>query len=185
MCCDVSPDTRHDRSERRCGPAPADLAKDSWTPSPGGSGDSEEDPIVSMDFVYVPPGSFVMGGTSTEDGRFKCVDVPHHPVTITRGFYMGKHPVTQAQYEVLMKKNPSKSTKDEWCPVDNIGADDAFSGQARAHHEAGSQEAWVGTRVPTVRGRHEWSKDDPAPHGGLQETTRGSNRENRTGQETP
>jgi len=92
----------------------------------GGGGDSDKDLIHTMDFVYIPPGRFVMGGTRLEDGRFKCVEVPHHPVEITKGFYLGKYPVTQAQYEIISKKNPSKSTKDEWCPVDTVGADDAL-----------------------------------------------------------
>eukprot|EP00957_Ditylum_brightwellii_P199051 15173169-Ditylum_brightwellii.AAC.1 len=52
-----------------------------------------------MEFVYIPPGQFVMGG---------------------------KYPVTQEQYEVVRKRqNSSKSTKHSQCPVDNIGVEDA------------------------------------------------------------
>ena len=67
-----------------------------------------------------------MGGTSTTDGRFNCVEVPKHQVEITKGFYMGKYPVTQAQYEATMGSNPSGSTKGPTCPADNIAEHDAL-----------------------------------------------------------
>jgi formylglycine-generating enzyme required for sulfatase activity len=82
---------------------------------------------VKMELIFVPPGSFVMGGDpNKKDGRFECVESPKHTVTLTRGFWMGKYPVTQAQYQTLMGNNPSKSTKDPNCPVDNIGESEAF-----------------------------------------------------------
>jgi formylglycine-generating enzyme required for sulfatase activity len=80
---------------------------------------------VTMELIYIKPGTFIMGGENAEDGRFKCVDVPKHKVELTRGFYLGKYPVTQAQYEAIMGKNPSKSTKAPDCPVDNISEDEA------------------------------------------------------------
>ena len=84
-----------------------------------------DDSGVTIEFVYIKPGSFLMGGESTEDGRFQCVEVPKHQVEITTGFYMGKYPVTQAQYEAMMGSNPSGSTKEPDCPVDTIGESDA------------------------------------------------------------
>jgi formylglycine-generating enzyme required for sulfatase activity len=81
---------------------------------------------VSLEMVYIAPGEFVMGGENTVDGRFACVEVPKHPVKLTQGFYIGKYPVTQAQYVAIMGVNPSQSTKDRNCPVDNIGEKDAF-----------------------------------------------------------
>ena len=61
------------------------------------------------------------------DGRFECVEVPKHAVTITKGFYLGKYEVTQAQYQAIMEKNPSKSTKGPTVPVDNVGEADAIT----------------------------------------------------------
>lgn len=81
---------------------------------------------VKMEFIYIKPGHFQMGGESELDGRFQCVEVPKHLVQITSGFYLGKYPVTQAQYEAVMGNNPSKSTKAPACPVDNIGEHDAL-----------------------------------------------------------
>ncbi|MFP6873414.1 MAG: hypothetical protein VCA55_07860, partial [Verrucomicrobiales bacterium] len=43
---------------------------------------------VTMELVYIKPGTFVMGGVSKTDGRFQCVEVPKHEVTLTRGFYL-------------------------------------------------------------------------------------------------
>lgn len=82
---------------------------------------------VTMELVYIRPGSFVMGGESTTDGRFQCVEVPKHDVTLTRGFYLGKYEVTQAQYQAIMGSNPSRSTRGPDCPVDNVGEADALS----------------------------------------------------------
>ena len=81
---------------------------------------------VTMEMVYIKPGTFVMGGESTTDGRFECVEVPKHEVTLTQGFYLGKYEVTQAQYEAIMGSNPSRSTKAPDCPVDNVGEADAL-----------------------------------------------------------
>eukprot|EP00977_Amphora_coffeiformis_P018745 scaffold6688_cov181-Amphora_coffeaeformis.AAC.8 len=82
---------------------------------------------VRMEFVFCAPGSFIMGGDpNKKDGRFDCVETPNHTVTLTRGFWLGKYPVTQEQYQTIMGINPSKSTKDPKCPVDNIGTSDAF-----------------------------------------------------------
>lgn len=83
---------------------------------------------VTMELVYIRPGTFVMGGEQTTDEeRFQCVEVPKHEVTLTRGFYLGKYEVTQAQYEAIMGSNPSESTKAPDNPVDNVGEVDAFA----------------------------------------------------------
>jgi formylglycine-generating enzyme required for sulfatase activity len=86
-----------------------------------------ESGTATMEFVYIEPGTFLMGGESTSDGRFQCVEVPQHRVQITRGFYLGKYPVTQAQYEALTGSNPSKTTKAPDCPVDSIAELDAIN----------------------------------------------------------
>ncbi|MCY3018725.1 MAG: formylglycine-generating enzyme family protein [Planctomycetota bacterium] len=74
---------------------------------------------VTMEFVYIRPGTFVMGGERTTEGRFEAVEVPKHTVTVTKGFYLGKYEVTQAQYQAIMGQNPSRSAKDPNCPVDS------------------------------------------------------------------
>jgi formylglycine-generating enzyme required for sulfatase activity len=56
---------------------------------------------------WVPPGKFLMGSPVVEQGRGGD-EGPQHEVTITRGFWMGETPVTQAQWMALMPKNPSR-----------------------------------------------------------------------------
>ena len=80
---------------------------------------------VTLELVYIKPGTFVMGGESTTDGKFNCIEVPKHEVKLTRGFYLGKYEVTQAQYQSIMGANPSKSTKDPNCPVDCVAEGNA------------------------------------------------------------
>jgi formylglycine-generating enzyme required for sulfatase activity len=56
---------------------------------------------MTLDMVAIPGGRFQMG--SNEYDREK----PIHPVTI-EPFFMGKYPVTQAQYEAIVGTNPSE-----------------------------------------------------------------------------
>jgi len=99
---------------------------------------------VTMEMVYIKPGTFVMGGESTTDDRFQCVEVPKHEVTLTKGFYLGKYEVTQAQYEAIMGSNPSRSTKGPDCPVDNVS-----EGDARKFCEKLAEKTGQGVRLPT------------------------------------
>jgi formylglycine-generating enzyme required for sulfatase activity len=57
---------------------------------------------IAMEFVYIKPGTFVMGGVRPKGGKYECVELPKHEVTITKGFYLGKYEVTQGQYVALM-----------------------------------------------------------------------------------
>ena len=99
---------------------------------------------VTMEFVYLKPGKFVMGGESETDGRFECVEVPKHEVQLTKGFYLGKYEVTQAQFQSIMGSNPSRSTKSPDCPVDNVSEDDA-----RKFCLTLSERTGVNSRLPT------------------------------------
>jgi formylglycine-generating enzyme required for sulfatase activity len=99
---------------------------------------------VTMEFIYVKPGTFVMGGENEKEGRFECVEVPKHVVGLTQGFYLGKYEVTQAQYLVAMGSNPSRSTKNPDCPVDNVSEPDAHQFCIRLSEITGSD-----ARLPT------------------------------------
>jgi formylglycine-generating enzyme required for sulfatase activity len=63
-------------------------------------------------FVWIPPGSFVMGSPTNEVDRGanegpRLDESPQTAVTISRGFWMGKYEVTQGEYLSLMNSNPS------------------------------------------------------------------------------
>lgn len=47
---------------------------------------------LGMEFVLIPSGSFIMGHDRVFDAR------PKHRVNITKSFYLGKYPVTNAQW---------------------------------------------------------------------------------------
>ena len=68
---------------------------------------------VSMEFVLIPSGEFIMGSNNGgNDER------PPHKVTIAKPFYLGKYEVTQKQWQTLMGDNPSHHKGDnkpvEW-----------------------------------------------------------------------
>lgn len=78
---------------------------------------------LKMAFVYIPPGSFVMGSPAKEPGRFE--DETLHKVVLTQGFYFQTTEVTQGQWEAVMQSNPSGfKTCGCDCPVENVSWND-------------------------------------------------------------
>lgn len=105
---------------------------------------------VKLEMVLVPAGKFKMGFIKKELADLKVdlqedikkvikkelgkeqidlVDIimsfqgKQHEVTLTKPFYMGKHEVTQDQWESVMGKNPS-DTKGAKLPVTNVSWED-------------------------------------------------------------
>lgn len=72
---------------------------------------------AKMEMIYVAPGSFMMGSPGDESGRFGN-EIQHH-VTITKGFWLGKYPVTQEEWGSVMGENPAKF-KNKRSPVENV-----------------------------------------------------------------
>lgn len=60
----------------------------------------------SMTFACIPPGTFRMGSGARERGRDH--HETRHTVTLTHGFFLSIHPVTQEQWTAVMKNNPSR-----------------------------------------------------------------------------
>ncbi|MCR4573313.1 MAG: SUMF1/EgtB/PvdO family nonheme iron enzyme, partial [Lentisphaeria bacterium] len=60
---------------------------------------------VKLELIWIPAGTFMMGSPEDESGRSK--DETQHQVTLTKGFWIGKYPVTQAQYKAVVGTNPS------------------------------------------------------------------------------
>ena len=60
---------------------------------------------VTMDFMWIEPGTFSMGSPLTEEGR-EDDEGPQHAVTITQGVYLGKYEITQGQWEGVMGTTP-------------------------------------------------------------------------------
>jgi formylglycine-generating enzyme required for sulfatase activity len=79
---------------------------------------------VFLDLVGIPPGRFTMGSPLNEEGHNN--DEVEHNVKISRPFYLGRHLISQAQYEQAMKSNPSYF-KDPALPVETVSWFDAVS----------------------------------------------------------
>jgi formylglycine-generating enzyme required for sulfatase activity len=74
---------------------------------------------TGIEFVSIPPGSFMMGSTNGDEK-------PLHQVTIDYSFDMGKYEVTQTQWQAVMGHNPSKHHDCGGdCPVESVSWDDA------------------------------------------------------------
>jgi formylglycine-generating enzyme required for sulfatase activity len=76
---------------------------------------------VEMQFAWVPPGWFLMGDNAHDDEK------PVHRVEISKGFYLGIYPVTQAQWAWVMGSNnrPSHFTGEDR-PVEQVSWEDCL-----------------------------------------------------------
>ena len=63
---------------------------------------------VDLEMIWIPAGTFMMGSPEDELGRYD--NETQHQVTLTQGFWIGKYPVTQAQYKGVTGGNPSHFT---------------------------------------------------------------------------
>ena len=59
---------------------------------------SWDNSLKNIDMVWISSGSFYMND---------LIDESNHQVTLSRGFYISKYPVTQAQYKYVMGTNPA------------------------------------------------------------------------------
>jgi formylglycine-generating enzyme required for sulfatase activity len=84
---------------------------------------------VKLEMVLIPAGSFTMSG---EGGG------AIHKVNITKPFYMGKHEVTQEQWEKVMGGNPSQ-VKGGKKPVESVSWDDCQKFLDKLNAKAGGQ----------------------------------------------
>ena len=94
----------------------------------------------TMEFVWVPPGEFRMGSRDSE------ADTDERPrARITRGFWLGKYEVTQAEWEAVMGHNPSWFSNCRRCPVERVSWEDVQEFLRRVNEEADEKRY----RLPT------------------------------------
>ncbi len=95
---------------------------------------------IGMEFVYIPPGEFMMGSSDAEldEVLYECKkylpeckrgpftdESPKHRVSIREGFWIGKYEVTQGQWQAIMVDNPSEFADcGSNCPVERVSWDD-------------------------------------------------------------
>lgn len=114
------------------------------TPAPGPTPTPDESDVLVMrnsrdnlPYVLIPAGTFRMG-CSPNDKECDCNEEPLHTVYITKAFWIGQTPVTQAAYERVTKKANPSDFKGPQNPVENVTWE-----EARDYCRA------VGMRLPT------------------------------------
>jgi formylglycine-generating enzyme required for sulfatase activity len=80
-------------------------------PLPGG---------ISMAFIRIPPGTFMMGSEEYDDEK------PVHQITLTRGLWLAATQTTQAQWRAVTGKNPSYFKGNADLPVEQVSWQDCM-----------------------------------------------------------
>jgi formylglycine-generating enzyme required for sulfatase activity len=78
---------------------------------------------VTLEMVNLPAGEFLMGSPDS-DSDAESREKPQHQVQVN-SFAIGKYPVTQAQYQAVMGKNPSHFKNNRQNPVESVSWEDA------------------------------------------------------------
>ena len=86
------------------------------------NGDVMTVPNLGLELVYVEPGYFMMGFDSAGASAY---EQPVHEVTLRQCYWLGKHPVTQEEDELIMGENPSHF-KGARRPVEGVSWKDAI-----------------------------------------------------------
>ncbi|MFM7442208.1 MAG: formylglycine-generating enzyme family protein, partial [Snowella sp.] len=92
---------------------------------------------VSLDMILIPSGTFTMGAPSTEEDSLDS-ERPQHQVSLPF-FFMGRYPITQAQWKAIAQLDPISQRLDPDCsrfkgdnrPVENVNWQDAIEFCAR------------------------------------------------------
>ncbi|MBQ7589485.1 MAG: formylglycine-generating enzyme family protein [Verrucomicrobia bacterium] len=104
---------------------------------------------VALNLIWIAPGTFMMGSSDDELGNGG--DEILHEVTLTKGYWLGKYEVTQAQYEAVMGENPSRFKGDD-LPVEMVSWKDAMAFCAKLteiEKAAGRLPEWYEYTLPT------------------------------------
>ena len=81
---------------------------------------------LALELIWIPPGKFTMGSPPDEPNRNQA-EGPTVIVTLTKGFWLGKTEVTQAQYAAIAGNNPSHfSDAGKKLPVETVSWLDAM-----------------------------------------------------------
>jgi formylglycine-generating enzyme required for sulfatase activity len=98
---------------------------------------------IGMEFVMIPAGTFMMGSPDSDPDAYEN-EKPAHQVTLRQDFYLGKYPVTQAQWEAVMGMNPSRF-KGADRPVESVSWDDVQAFMQKLNAREGADHY----RLPT------------------------------------
>jgi hypothetical protein len=107
----ASPVARVESAKQSETPAVGTRPESAQQPNPAGrrAGETKVNTKDGLTYVWIPPGSFMMG-CSPEDSECFFYENPPHRVTITKGFWLGQTVVTQLAYQRVKGDNPSNLT---------------------------------------------------------------------------
>ena len=135
------------KSQRRTGrPKPSARPKKAKPPGELKPGTVKLSPEDGLEYVWIPPGRFQLGAVPGDDGALDR-EKPRHAVTISKGFWMGRTPVTVEAYRRFVDATGSKmpnapNFNPKWKhgdhPIVRVSWDDAQR-----------YCTWVGGRLPT------------------------------------
>jgi formylglycine-generating enzyme required for sulfatase activity len=97
------------------------VAGEPSTPQPGAPSRQytlEFGSAPQMNFRYIEPGTFLMGGP--RNGRLRTEGQTPHEVTLSKPYYIATTEVTQAQWMTVMGTNPSRNQGDGQRPVEHV-----------------------------------------------------------------
>jgi len=81
------------------------------------------DTATQIEMVLIPPGTFSMGCSPSNQYGCNPNESPVHSVTLTNAFYMGRYEVTQAQWTARMGSNPSSfQSPSAQVPADEVSS---------------------------------------------------------------
>jgi formylglycine-generating enzyme required for sulfatase activity len=108
------------------------------------------DTATQMEMLLIPPGSFQMGCSASNQYACFSDESPVHTVTLTNAFYLGRYEVTQAQWQARMGSNPSfwQSPSSD-VPADQVPKRPVEQVSRNQIAGAGGFMAQTGMRLPT------------------------------------
>jgi formylglycine-generating enzyme required for sulfatase activity len=87
---------------------------------------------VELDLILIPGGKFMMG-----DDKHHQDEQPIHQVTLSP-FYIGKYPITQAQYQAVMGEASGDGLGADY-PIERVNWHDALEFCTRLSHQTGKK----------------------------------------------
>ncbi len=115
------------------------------------AGASKVNPKDGQRYVWIPPGTFQMG-CSAADPHCSSWEKPQHPVTLTKGFWMGQTTVTVGAYKRYAQtmRKPMPPDQDSFGRRLNAAAgNDTMPVVSVTWNDADAFCGWAGMRLPT------------------------------------
>lgn len=109
-------------------------------PSVAAQAKTKVNPEDGLTYVWIPPGTFQMG-CSANDSDCNVSETPARSVTITKGFWIGQTPVTQAAYRKVTGGNPGNSQGDR-LPAGSLSWSDARTYCERVKMRLPTEAEW-------------------------------------------